>query len=182
MDFSGFSKDSRTCRRPERGGGPASKTIAFRNIQETGHNCRVKTLLSLDQRRKPGQRQEGLDCWTVIQAPVFWESRSKRENGEEQNPSCLIFCIKSLQSVMMWGQMFRSAVGKLCCLKSKHHCKSLAECSRNVMIPSAEDLDEDADSIFQQDGRALGGLEHLPFLPPSKKCPMVFVSSFFVLT
>ncbi|KAK3535164.1 hypothetical protein QTP70_004817 [Hemibagrus guttatus] len=80
------------------------------------------------------------------QGPRVW-----RKGGEAHSPSCLKSTVKFPQSVMIWGAMSSAAVGPLCFLKTKVTAPVYQEILENFMLPSADQLFEDADFIFQQD-------------------------------
>ncbi|KAK3562573.1 hypothetical protein QTP86_002048 [Hemibagrus guttatus] len=80
------------------------------------------------------------------QGPRVW-----RKGGEAHSPSCLKSSVKFPQSVMIWGAMSSAGVGPLCFLKTKVTAPVYQEILEHFMLPSADQLFEDADFIFQQD-------------------------------
>ncbi|KAK3551046.1 hypothetical protein QTP70_011506 [Hemibagrus guttatus] len=103
--------------------------------------------------------------WTVAQcSKVLFSDESKfcisfgnqgprvwRKGGEAHSPSCLMSSVKFPQSVMIWGAMSSAGVGPLCFLKTKVTAPVYQEILEHFMLPSADQLFEDADFIFQQD-------------------------------
>ncbi|KAK3559201.1 hypothetical protein QTP86_005197 [Hemibagrus guttatus] len=103
--------------------------------------------------------------WTVAQwSKVLFSDESKfcisfgnqgprvwRKGGEAHSPSCLKSNVKFPQSVMIWGAMSSAGVGPLCFLKTKVTAPAYQEILEHFMLPSADQLFEDADFIFQQD-------------------------------
>ena len=103
--------------------------------------------------------------WTVAQwSKVLFSDESKfcisfgnqgprvwRKGGEAHSPSCLKSSVKFPQSVMIWGAMSSVGVGPLCFLKTKVTAPVYQEILEHFMLPSADQLFEDADFIFQQD-------------------------------
>ncbi|KAK3518427.1 hypothetical protein QTP70_000588 [Hemibagrus guttatus] len=103
--------------------------------------------------------------WTVAQwSKVLFSDESKfcisfgnqglrvwRKGGEAHSPSCLKSSVKFPQSVMIWGPMSSAGVGPLCFLKTKVTAPVYQEILEHFMLPSADQLFEDADFIFQQD-------------------------------
>ncbi len=52
---------------------------------------------------------------------------------------------------MIWAAMKSAGVGPLCFIKSKVNAAVYQEILEHLMLPSADKLYADADSIFQQD-------------------------------
>ncbi|KAK3509292.1 hypothetical protein QTP70_028577 [Hemibagrus guttatus] len=73
-----------------------------------------------------------------------------RKGGEAHSPSCLKSSIKFPQSVI-WGAISSAGVGPLCFLKTKVTAPVYQEILEHFMLPSPDQLSEDADFIFQQD-------------------------------
>ncbi len=120
-----------------------------------------------------GCGEKELDCCSVVQSPLFNESKFSisfgnqdprvwRKSGEAQNPCCLKSSVKFPQSVMIWAAMSSAGVGPLCFLKSTVNAAIYQEILEHFMLPSADKLYGDADFIFQQD-------LHLPTLPKVPK-------------
>uniref|UniRef100_A0A9J8BCS9 Tc1-like transposase DDE domain-containing protein n=1 Tax=Cyprinus carpio carpio TaxID=630221 RepID=A0A9J8BCS9_CYPCA len=103
--------------------------------------------------------------WTVAQlSKVLFSDESKfsisfgnqgprvwRKGGEAHSPSCSKSSVKFPQSVMIWGAMSSAGVGPLCFLKTKVTAPVYQEILDHFMLPSSDQLFEDADFIFQQD-------------------------------
>uniref|UniRef100_A0A9J8AAT5 Uncharacterized protein n=1 Tax=Cyprinus carpio carpio TaxID=630221 RepID=A0A9J8AAT5_CYPCA len=103
--------------------------------------------------------------WTVAQlSKVLFSDESKfsisfgnqgprvwRKGGEAHSPSCLKSSVKFPQSVMIWGAMSSAGVGPLCFLKTKVTASVYQEILDHFILPSSDQLFEDADFIFQQD-------------------------------
>uniref|UniRef100_A0A8C1P7X5 Tc1-like transposase DDE domain-containing protein n=1 Tax=Cyprinus carpio TaxID=7962 RepID=A0A8C1P7X5_CYPCA len=103
--------------------------------------------------------------WTVAQwSKVLFSDESKfcisfgnqgprvwRKGGEAHSPSCLKSSVKFPQSVMILIAMSSASVGPLCFLKTKVTAPVYQEILEHFMLPSADQLFEDADFIFQQD-------------------------------
>ncbi len=103
--------------------------------------------------------------WTVAQwSKVLFSDESKfcisfgnqgprvwMKGGEAHSPSCLKSSVKFPQSVMIWGAMSSAGVGPLCFLKTNVTAPFYQDILEHFMLPSAEQLFEDADFIFQQD-------------------------------
>ena len=123
-----------------------------------GYKCRipsVKPLLTQRHRQKRLTQAKEKKNWTVAQwkfcisfgnqGPRVW-----RKSGEAQNPSCLKSSVKFPQSVMIWGAMSSAGVGPLCFIKSRVNAAVYQEILEHFMLPSADKLYGDADSLFQQ--------------------------------
>ncbi len=78
-------------------------------------------------------------------------NRVWRKGGEAHSPSCLKSSVKFPQSVMIWGPMSSAGVGPLCFLKTNVTASVYQEILEHFMLPSADQLFEDADLIFRQD-------------------------------
>ncbi len=63
----------------------------------------------------------------------------------------LIAQVKFPKSLMIWGTMSSSGVGPLCFLKTNVTAPVYQDILEDFMLPSADQLFEDADFIFQQD-------------------------------
>ncbi|KAK3565088.1 hypothetical protein QTP86_033139 [Hemibagrus guttatus] len=146
----------------------ASRATTHRRVKEFGYSCRiplVKPLLNHRQRQRcltwaKEKKNRTVAQWSKVlfsdeskfcisfgnQGPRVW-----RKGGEAHSPSCLKSTVKFPQSVMIWGAMSSAAVGPLCFLKTKVTAPVYQEILENFMLPSADQLFEDADFIFQQD-------------------------------
>ncbi len=71
-----------------------------------------------------------------------------RKGGEAHSPSCLKSSVKFPQSVMIWGAMSSAGVGPLCFLKTNVTAPVYQEILEPFMLPSADQLFNDADLIF----------------------------------
>ncbi|KAK3562388.1 hypothetical protein QTP86_033525 [Hemibagrus guttatus] len=137
-------------------------------IKEFGYSCRiplVKPLLNHRQRQRRLTWAKEKKNWTVAQwSKVLFSAESKfcisfgnqgprvwRKGGEAHSPSCLKSSVKFPQSVMIWGAMSSAGVGPLCFLKTRVTAPVYQEILEHFMLPSADQLFEDADFIFQQD-------------------------------
>ncbi|KAK3574300.1 hypothetical protein QTP86_004352 [Hemibagrus guttatus] len=136
--------------------------------KEFGYSCRiplVKPLLNHRQHQRCLTWAKEKKNWTVAQwSKVLFSDESKfcisfgnqgprlwRKGGEAHSPSCLKSSVKFPQSVMIWGAMSSAGVGPLCFLKTKVTTPVYQEILEHFMLPSADQLFEDADFIFQQD-------------------------------
>ncbi len=72
-----------------------------------------------------------------------------RKGGEAHSPSCLKSSVKFPQSVMIWGVMSSAGVGPLCFLKTNVTAPVCQDILEHFMLPSADQIFEDADFIFQ---------------------------------
>ncbi|KAK3545540.1 hypothetical protein QTP70_008077 [Hemibagrus guttatus] len=146
----------------------ASRSTTHRRVKEFGYSCRiplVKPLLNHRQRQTRLTWAKEKKNWTVAQwSKVLFSDESKfcisfgnqgprvwRKGGEAHSPSCLKSSVKFPQSVMIWGAMSSAGVGPLCFLKTKVTAPVYQEILEHFMLPSADQLFEDADFIFQQD-------------------------------
>ncbi|KAK3516053.1 hypothetical protein QTP70_004001 [Hemibagrus guttatus] len=146
----------------------ASRATTHRRVKELGYSCRiplVKPLLNHRQRQRCLTWAKEKTNWTVAQwSKVLFSDESKfcilfgnqgprvwRKGGEAHSPSCLKSSVKFPQSVMIWGAMSSAGVGPLCFLKTKVTAPVYQEILEHFMLPSADQLFEDADFIFQQD-------------------------------
>ncbi len=154
----------------------ASWTTTHRRMQDMGFSCRipcVKPLLNNKQRQKHLAWAKDKKDWTAAEwSKVMFSDESKfcisfgnqgprvwRKRGEAQNPRCLRSSVKFPQSVMVWGAMSSAGVGPLCFLRSKVHTAVYQEVLEHFMLPAADQLNGDADFIFQQN------LHTVPKLP-----------------
>ncbi|KAK3521441.1 hypothetical protein QTP70_004974 [Hemibagrus guttatus] len=147
----------------------ASRATTHRHVKEFGYSCRiplVKPLLNHRCQRCLTWAKEKKN-WTVAQwSKVLFSDESKfcisfgnqgnqpkvwRKGGEAHSLSCLKSSVKFPQSVMIWGAMSSAGVGPLCFLKTKVTALVYQEILEHFMLPSADQLFEDADFIFQQD-------------------------------
>ncbi|KAK3558064.1 hypothetical protein QTP86_007310 [Hemibagrus guttatus] len=157
----------------------ASRATTHRRVKEFGYSCRiplVKPLLNHRQRQRRLTWAKEKKNWTVAQwSKVLFSDEGKfcisfgnqgprvwRKGGEAHSPSCLKSSVKFPQSVMIWGAMSSAGVGPLCFLKTKVTAPVYQEMLEHFMLPSADQLFEDADFIFQQDLA-------LPTLPKAPK-------------
>uniref|UniRef100_A0A9J7ZH27 Transposase Tc1-like domain-containing protein n=1 Tax=Cyprinus carpio carpio TaxID=630221 RepID=A0A9J7ZH27_CYPCA len=113
----------------------ASRAITHRCVKEFGYSCRiplVKPLLKHRQRQRCLTWAKEKKNWTVAQwSKVLFSDESK-------------FCISfGNQGPRVWRK------GPLCFLKTK--VTVYKEILEHFMLPSADQLFEDADFIFQQD-------------------------------
>ncbi|KAK3524272.1 hypothetical protein QTP70_026037 [Hemibagrus guttatus] len=146
----------------------ASRATTHRHVKEFGYSCRiplVKPLLNHRQRQRRLTWAKEKKNWTVAQwSKVLFSDESKfcisfgnqgprvwRKDGEVHSPSCLKSSVKFPQSVMIWGAMSSAGVGPLCFLKTKVTAPVYQEILEHFMLPSADQLFEDVDFIFQQD-------------------------------
>uniref|UniRef100_A0A8C1KR58 Transposase Tc1-like domain-containing protein n=1 Tax=Cyprinus carpio TaxID=7962 RepID=A0A8C1KR58_CYPCA len=146
----------------------ASRATTHRRVKEFGFSCRiplVKPLLNHRQCQKYLSWAKEKKNWTVAQwSKVLFSGESKfcisfgnqglrvwRKGGEAHSPSSLKSSVKFPQSVMIWGAMSSAGVGPLCFLKTKVPAPVYQEILEHFMLPSADQLFEDADFIFQQD-------------------------------
>ncbi|KAK3557901.1 hypothetical protein QTP86_003300 [Hemibagrus guttatus] len=134
--------------------------------QDQGADDELQQLLRQRQRRLTWAKEK--KNWTVAQwskvQVVLFSDESKfcisfgnqgprvwRKGGEAHSPSCLKSSVKFPQSVMIWGAMLSAGVGPLCFLKTKVTAPIYQEILEHFMLPSTDQLFEDADFIFQQD-------------------------------
>uniref|UniRef100_A0A9J7ZNT0 Transposase Tc1-like domain-containing protein n=1 Tax=Cyprinus carpio carpio TaxID=630221 RepID=A0A9J7ZNT0_CYPCA len=146
----------------------ASRATTHRCVEEFGYSRHiplVKPLLNHRQRQRRLTWAKKKKNWTVVQwSKVLFSDESKfcisfgnqgprvwRKGGEAHSPSCLKSSVKFPQSVMIWGAMSSAGVGPLCFLKTKVTAPIYQEILEHFMLPSAGQLFEDADFIFQQD-------------------------------
>ncbi|KAK3557198.1 hypothetical protein QTP70_024674 [Hemibagrus guttatus] len=147
----------------------ASRATIYRRGRKEGvYSCRiplVKLLLNHRQRQRRLTWAKEKKNWTVAQwSKVLFLDESKfcisfgnqgprvwRKGGEAHNPSFLKSSVKFPHSVMIWGAMSSAGVGPLCFLKTKVTAPVYQEILEHFMLPSADQLFEDADFIFQQD-------------------------------
>ncbi|KAK3541959.1 hypothetical protein QTP86_008150 [Hemibagrus guttatus] len=138
--------------------------LMFFHIEKT-----LKTFLSADTLDRQHQRRltwaKEKKNWTVAQwSKVLFSDESKfcisfgnqgprvwRKGGEAHSPSCLKSSVKFPQSAMIWGAMSSAGVGPLCFLKTKVTAPVHQEILEHFILPSADQLFEDSDFIFQQD-------------------------------
>uniref|UniRef100_A0A8C1KDJ2 Transposase n=1 Tax=Cyprinus carpio TaxID=7962 RepID=A0A8C1KDJ2_CYPCA len=140
----------------------ASRATTHRRVEEFGYSCRIPLVKTLLRRLNWAKEKKN---WTVAQwSKVLFSDESKfcisfgnqgprvwRKGGEAHSPSCLKSSVKFPQSVMIWGAMSSAGVGPLCFLKTKVTAPVYQEILEHFMLPSADQLFEDADFIFQQD-------------------------------
>uniref|UniRef100_A0A8C2EQQ7 Transposase n=1 Tax=Cyprinus carpio TaxID=7962 RepID=A0A8C2EQQ7_CYPCA len=146
----------------------ASRATTHRRVKQFGYSCipLVKPLLNHRQHQRRLTWAKEKKNWTFAQwskvlffflyfkfcisfgnqGPRVW-----RKGGEAHSPSCLKSSVKFPQSVMIWGAMSSAGVGPLCFLKTKVTAPVYQEILEHFMLPSADQLFEDADFIFQQD-------------------------------
>uniref|UniRef100_A0A8C1XSL4 Transposase Tc1-like domain-containing protein n=1 Tax=Cyprinus carpio TaxID=7962 RepID=A0A8C1XSL4_CYPCA len=146
----------------------ASRTTTHRRVKEFGYSCRislVKPLLNHRQHQRRRTWAKEKKNWTVAQwSKVLFSDDSKfcisfgnqgprvwRKGGDAHSPSCLKSSVKFPQTVVIWGAMSSAGVGPLCFLKTKVTVPVYQEILEHFMLPSADQLFEDADFIFQQD-------------------------------
>uniref|UniRef100_A0A9J8BUH5 Transposase Tc1-like domain-containing protein n=1 Tax=Cyprinus carpio carpio TaxID=630221 RepID=A0A9J8BUH5_CYPCA len=146
----------------------ASRVTTHRRVKEFGYSCRiplVKALLNHRQHQRHLTWTKEKNNWNVAQwskvlfsdESEFWISfgnqghRVWRKGGEAHSPRSLKSSVKFPQSVMIWGAMSSAGVGPLCFLKTKVTAPVYQEILEHFMLPSADQLFEDADFIFQQD-------------------------------
>uniref|UniRef100_A0A8C1UDJ8 Tc1-like transposase DDE domain-containing protein n=1 Tax=Cyprinus carpio TaxID=7962 RepID=A0A8C1UDJ8_CYPCA len=146
----------------------ASRATTHRRVKEFVYSCcihLVKSLLNHRQHQRHLTWAKEKKNWTVAQwSKVLFSDESKfcisfgnqgprvwRKGGEAHSPSCLKSSVKFPQSVMIWGAMSSAGVGPLCFLKTKVTAPVYQEILEHFMLPSADQLFEDADFIFQQD-------------------------------
>ncbi|KAI2648769.1 Transposable element Tcb2 transposase [Labeo rohita] len=146
----------------------ASRTTARRCLQDVGFSCRipcVKPLLNNRRRQKCLAWAKDKKDWTAAEwSKVMFSDESKfctssgnqgprvwRKRGEAQNAHCLRSSVKFPQSVMVWGAMSSAGVGPLCFLRSKVNAAVYQDVLEHFMFPAADQLNGDADFIFQQD-------------------------------
>ncbi len=133
----------------------ASRVTTHRRVKEFGYSCRQRRLTWAKEKKN----------WTVAQwSKVLFSDESKfcisfgnqgprvwRKGGEDHSPSCLKSSVKFPQSVMIWGAMSSAGVGPLCFLKTDVTAPIYQYILEHFMLPSAVQLFEDTDFIFQQD-------------------------------
>ncbi len=135
--------------------GQGIKSTTHRRVEEFGYSCHQRRLTWTKEKKN----------WTVAQwSKVLFSDESKfcisfgnqgprvwRKGGEAHSTSCLKSSVKFSQSVMIWGAMSSSGVCPLCFLKTNVTATVYQEMLEHFMFPSADQLFEDADFIFQQD-------------------------------
>ncbi len=133
----------------------ASRATTHRRVKEFGYSCHQRRLTWAKEKKN----------WTVAQwSKVLFSDESKfcisfgnqgprvwRKGGEAHSPSCLKSSVKFPQSVMIGGAMSSAGVGPLCFLKTNVTSPVYQYILEHFMLPSANQLFEDADFIFQQD-------------------------------
>ncbi len=133
----------------------ASRATTHRHVKEFGYSCRQRHLTWAKEKKN----------WTVTQwSKVLFSDENKfcisfgkqgprvwRKGGEAHGPSFLKSSVKFTQSVMIWGAMSSAGVGPLCFLKTNVTAPVHQYILEHFMLPSADQLFEDADFIFQQD-------------------------------
>ncbi len=133
----------------------ASRATTHRRVNKLGYSCRQRRLTWSKEKKN----------WTVAQwSKVLFSDESKfcisfgnqgprvwRKGGEAYSPSCLRSSVKFPQSVMIWGAMSSAGVGPLCFLKTNVTAPVYQESLEHYILPSADQLFEDDDFIFQQD-------------------------------
>ncbi|KAK3520719.1 hypothetical protein QTP70_030601, partial [Hemibagrus guttatus] len=126
---------------------PATPLLNHRQHQRRLTWAKEKKNWTVDQWSKVLFSDESKFCISFgNQGPRVW-----RKGGEAHSPSCLKSNVKFPQSVMIWGAMSSAGVGPLCFLKTKVTAPVYQEILEHFMLPSADQLFEDADFIFQQD-------------------------------
>ncbi|KAK3554037.1 hypothetical protein QTP70_019150 [Hemibagrus guttatus] len=163
----------------------ASRSTTHRRVKEFGYSCRIPLVKPLLNHRQCQRRLTwAKKNWTVAQwSKVLFSDESKfcisfgnqgprvwRKGGEAHSPSCLKSSVKFPQFVMIWGAMSSAGVGPLCFLKTKVTAPVYQEILEHFMLPSADQLFDDADFIFQQDLA-------LPTLPKAPKVELVLHKS-----
>ncbi|KAK3530227.1 hypothetical protein QTP86_020143, partial [Hemibagrus guttatus] len=145
----------------------ASRATRHRRVKEFGYSCRiplVKPLLNHRQRQRRLTWAKEKKNWTVAQwSKVLFSDESKfcisfgnqgprvwRKGGVAHSPSCLKSSVKFPQSVMIWGAVSSAGVGPLCFLKTKVTAPVYQEILEHFMLPSADQLFEDADFILSR--------------------------------
>uniref|UniRef100_A0A8C0XXZ4 Transposase Tc1-like domain-containing protein n=1 Tax=Cyprinus carpio carpio TaxID=630221 RepID=A0A8C0XXZ4_CYPCA len=140
----------------------ASRATTHRRVKEFGYSCHIPLVKPLLRCLTWTKEKKN---WTVAQwSKVLFSDESKfcisfgnqgprvwRKGGEAQSPSSLKSSVKFLQSVMIWGAMSSAGVGPLCFLKTKVTAPVYQDILEHFMLPSADQLFENADFIFQQD-------------------------------
>ncbi|KAI2649442.1 Transposable element Tcb2 transposase [Labeo rohita] len=138
----------------------ASRATTHSRVKEFGYRCRitlVKPLLNHRQCQRRLTWAKEKKKWTIAQwSKVLISEESKfcisfgnqgprvwRKGGEAHSPSCLKTSVNFPQSVMIWGAMSKS--------KTKVTAPVYQEILEHFMLPSADQLFNDADFIFQQD-------------------------------
>ncbi len=133
----------------------ASRATTHRRVKEFGYSSRQRRLSWAKEKKNWNVAQ-----WTKVlfsdeskfcmsfrnQGPRFW-----RKGGEAHSPSWLKSSVNFPQSVMIWGAMSSAGVGPLCFLKTNVTAPVYQEILEHFMLPSADQLFNDADFIFQQD-------------------------------
>ena len=142
----------------------ASRATTHRRVREFGYSCRIPLVKPLLNRRQCQRRltwAKEKKNWTIAQrSKVLFSEESKfcisfrnqgprvwRKGGEAQHPSCLKSSVKFPQSGMIWGAISSA----LCFLKTKVIAPVHQDILEHFMLPSADQLFEDADFNFQQD-------------------------------
>ena len=153
----------------------ASKCTILRRLKKAGimaRKPRRKPLLNVAQRQKRLQWAKEHVHWSIDKwRTVIWSDETKinlfgndakahhvwRRNGEAYSPSCMLPTVKHSVSIMVWGCMCASGVGRMCILNGTvNGAKYLNEVLEKRLIPSIRDLspslpDGTRSFIFQQD-------------------------------
>ncbi len=133
----------------------ASSANTHRRVKEFGYSCYQRCLTwakkknnwTVAQWSKVLFSDESKFCiWFGNQGPSIW-----RKGGEAHGPCCLKSSVKFPHSVMIWGSMSSAGVGPFCFLKTNITAPEYQDILEHFMLPSADQLFEDADFIFQQD-------------------------------
>lgn len=127
-----------------------------------------KPLLNVDQRRKRLRWAQDHLHWSVHNwNQVIWSDETKisifgsdgvkyvrRRPGEAFRPDCMIATMKQPVSVMIWGCMSRSSVGRIAVLDGIINAdRYIREVLETKLLQSAKDMFGDGGNfIFQQDG------------------------------
>uniref|UniRef100_A0A672QHX3 Transposase Tc1-like domain-containing protein n=1 Tax=Sinocyclocheilus grahami TaxID=75366 RepID=A0A672QHX3_SINGR len=139
----------------------ASRATTHRRVKEFGYSCRiplVKPLLNHRQRQRHLTWTKEKKNWTVAQwSKVLFSDESKfcisfgnqgprvwRKGGEAHSPSCLKYSVKFPQSVLIWGAMSSAGVCPLWFLKTNVTVPVYQGILEHFMLPSADQLFEDA--------------------------------------
>ncbi len=131
----------------------ASRATTHRHVKDFGYCCSQRGLTWAKEKKN----------WTVAQwSKVLFSYKSKfcisfgnqgprvkRKGGEAHSTSCLKSSVKFPQSVMIWGAMSSAGVGPLCFLKTNVTAPVYQYILEHFMLPSADQLFNDADFIFQ---------------------------------
>ncbi len=144
----------------------ASRATTHRRVKEFGYSRRQRCFTWAKEKKN----------WTVAQwSKVLFSDESKfcisfgnqgprvwRKGGEAHSPSCLKSSVKFPQSVMIWGAMSSAGVVPLCFLKTNVTAPVYQEILEHFMLPSTDQLFEDADYISSR-------IWLLPTLPKAPK-------------